>query len=309
MRCVSVLPELPAARRETAARWLAAGPGARPIDLALLGVPTRAGTAGATGAHATPGAVRRALATLSPYAPARRVDLTRLAPYDRGDVDDPDLGDEGEWRVRIAASGAAQRARLLVAVGGTGTATAGVLDGVHGRDLAHTGLVALDARHDLDDGRGGGAALRRCLALGLPPERVAVVGVADWAQPRGVAEEAATLGVRTFSREMVAARGITATMADALDVAAGGGGAIYVSIDTGCCDAAVVPGCAGALPGGLAARELFAAAHAIGADPRVAAVDVVEADAGADTPDARTARLVAITLLELAAGLAGRPAD
>src|SRR3954449_11809711 len=90
-------------RWPTAAAWLAAGPGAQPPDLAVLGVPTFATSISPTGAHATPAAVRRILAKPSTWSPSRQVDLAGLAPWDLGDVDDPDVAVEGEWRVRQAA--------------------------------------------------------------------------------------------------------------------------------------------------------------------------------------------------------------
>src|SRR4051812_12044430 len=84
-----------------AAAWLAAGPGARPVDVAVIGVPAFATSLSQTGAHATPAAVRRALARYSTWCASRRVDLADpddgVAPLDLGDVEDPDL-DEGEWR-------------------------------------------------------------------------------------------------------------------------------------------------------------------------------------------------------------------
>ena len=98
-------PHPPIERWPKASEWLAAGPGERPVDLAVLGVPAFATSISQTGAHATPAAVRRALGRYSTWSASRRIDLAEvLAPWDRGDVEDPDVPVEGEWRVRTAAS-------------------------------------------------------------------------------------------------------------------------------------------------------------------------------------------------------------
>src|SRR5207248_2258646 len=118
-----------------------------------------------TGAHATPQAVRRALARLSTWCASRRVDLADaelgIAPLDLGDVEDPDL-EEGEWRTRTAAGAGAQRARLLFAIGGDNSITCPALRGVAGDDLGRAGLVTLDAHHDIREGRSNGSPVR-CL--------------------------------------------------------------------------------------------------------------------------------------------------
>src|SRR4051794_41976258 len=64
--------------------WLAAGPGTRTPDLAVLGVPTFATSISPTGAHATPAAVRRTLGRLSTWAPAPGGGPGQLAPRGPG---------------------------------------------------------------------------------------------------------------------------------------------------------------------------------------------------------------------------------
>ena len=53
---------------------------------------------------------------------------------------------------------------------------------------------------------------------------------------------------------------------------------------------------------------MMQAAYLAGNDPRVRAVDITEIDATRDAPDERTVRLAALCILEIAAGLAMRPA-
>jgi formiminoglutamase len=293
-------------RWPTAADWLAAGPGSRPVDLAVLGVPTFATSISTTGAHATPGAVRRALAKLSTWSPTRRVDVATVAPWDLGNVDDPDVLVEGEWRVRQRAATAGAKAGLVIALGGDNSATYPTMAGVFGDDLAKAGLITLDAHHDLREGHSNGSPVRELIDAGLDPERVVQVGIADWANSRSYHDEAVARGVTIVTREHVAERGLAACLDDAFDVAGQGGGGIYVDLDVDVCDRAVAPACPASLPGGLSAGELRLAAFLAGRDRRVRAIDVTEVDATNDAADGRTVRLAALCLLEAAAGLALR---
>ena len=278
--------------------------------MAVLGVPAFATSISPTGAHATPQAVRRALGRLSTWCPSRRVDLSDaesgVAPLDLGDVEDPDL-DEGEWRTRTLAGSGAEKARLVVGLGGDNSVTTPLLLGVVGDRLAHAGLVTLDAHHDFRTGRSNGSPVRRLVDAGLDPERVVQVGIADWANSKSYADEVHARGITVIGRSVVADRGIDVCVREALDVAGGAGGPVFVDLDVDVCDRSVAPGCPASLPGGLSAGELLAAAYLCGRDPRVVGIDVTEVDAKADAPDGRTVRLAAMAVLEAAAGVAHRP--
>jgi formiminoglutamase len=294
-------------RWPSAGDWLAGGPGDRDVDLAVIGVPTFATSLSTSGAHATPAALRRALDRLSTWSPSRKLDLAEaISVWDRGDVDDPDMAVEGEWRVRTAVETAAAKARLVVVVGGDNSLTYPAMAGVFGEGLAKAGLVTLDAHHDLREGRSNGTPVRDLIGAGVPGEQIVQVGIADWANSRSYATEAHARGVSVIGRGEVAARGIGDCMRQALDVAGSGKGGIYVDLDLDACDRSVAPACAASLPGGLSAAEMLGAAYAAGADPRVRAVDLTEIDATRDAEDGRTVRLAAMCLLEVAAGLAMR---
>lgn len=290
-----------------AGAWLSAGPGDRPVDIAVLGIPTHATSLSPTAAHRTPAAVRRALGRLSTWAPGRGMDLaTLVVPLDLGDVADPDR-EEGEGRVRAAAGDAARRAAVVLGLGGDNSLTAPLGAGALGAvaDLRSCGLVTVDAHHDIREGRSNGSPVRRLLDAGLPGEQVVQVGIADWANSRSYADEAHARGVTVLLRADVARRGVAECLTEALDVAGAAGGPVLVDLDLDVCDRSVAPACPASLPGGLSADEVLEAAYLAGRDPRVRAVDVVEVDAGAD-PDGRTVQLAALCLLEVAAGLAAR---
>jgi formiminoglutamase len=285
-----------------AGHWLSAGAGRHPIDLAVLGVPTFARSLNKAGTHTTPAAIRRALHHYTTWCASRHVDLADLWPWDMGDVDEPDR-DDGAFRVQAAVKTALAKARLLVTLGGDGSATVPTAQGL---DLKRAGLVALDVQYDLREGARNTSALRALFDAGLEGERVSHLGAADWAVSRSHAEEAKARGMTLYPRGVVEARGIASCMSAALDVA-GQSGPVHVSFDLSVCDRAVAPACLDAVSGGLRAAELLAAAFAAGRDPNVRTVDIVEVDATADAADFRTVRLAALVVLEVAAGLALRP--
>lgn len=290
-----------------ASDWLAAGAQNRPADIALLGIPTHATSRSASGAHKTPAAVRRELQSLSTWSASLRVDVSALAAVDLGNVDDPDVGEEGEWRVKVAAESGASLARLLIAVGGDDSLTAPLARGALA-NLRTAGLVTLDAHLDLREGHSNGSPIRRLLDAGLPGEQIVQVGIADWANSRSYADEAYARGLHAILRSHVERQGMLECIQTALDIAGTGGGEVLVDLDLDVCDRAVAPACPESLPGGLAASDVLTAAYVAGADPRVRVIAITEVDASAD-PDGRTVRLAALCVLQAAAGLASRPVD
>ena len=292
-------------RWPTAADWLAAGPGGRETDVAILGVPTFATSISPTGAHATPAAVRRHLGRLSTWSAARHVDIAELAAQDLGDVADVDEPDAGENRVRRAAAQALRSARLLIALGGDNSATYPVVAGPP--ELGSAGLVTLDAHHDFREGRSNGTPVRDLVESGLDPTRVVQIGIADWANSRSYYDELAGLGAHVITLAEVRERGIHDCMAQALALAGSAGGRVHVDLDLDVCDRAVAPACPASLPGGLSAADVMLAAYMAGREPQVRSLDITEVDATRDAADERTIRLAALCVLEAAAGLTQRP--
>jgi formiminoglutamase len=290
-------------------RWPRAGDWPRPVpervegspryDLALVGVPTFSTSLSTTSANETPAAVRAALRYYSEFTD-RPLALT-FADY--GDASDPDRDEDAATRL---VAGAVATSRLAVILGGDNAATVPAALGAWGARLPTAGLVTLDAHHDLRDGRSNGSPVRRLVEAGLAGGRVVQVGIADFANSADYAARAADLGVTVVRRGTLLSRPIADVMNEALEIAASGGGPVHVDLDVDVCDRSVAPACPAAVPGGIAAHELRAAARAAGAHPAVESIDLVEVDATADAPDGRTVRLVALCVLEAAAGLAER---
>jgi formiminoglutamase len=281
------------------------------IDVTLLGIPTWRTSLSATGAAETPAAVRAALRYYSPsVTPNRRQRHAHeagkdLVFADAGDVIEPD-GPEGEARAIAAMAEAAERASLVVAVGGDNALTVPAALGAWGDDLNRAGLVTLDAHHDLRDGVSNGSPVRRLIEAGLSGRRVVQIGIADFANSPAYAARAADFGITVIHRDELHHRPLDDIMAEAFEIAGGAGGPIHVDLDVDVCDRSVAPGCPASVPGGLAAWELRLAARLAGAHPKVRSLDLAEVDATADTPDGRTVRLTALCVLEAAAGVAAR---
>ena len=277
---------------------LAEGPTAS-YDLALVGIPTFSTSLSATRANETPAAVRAALRFYSEFTDRP----LGIAFADLGDAADPD-GDEDAAALLVARAAAASR--LAVILGGDNAATVPAALGTWGERIASAGLVTLDAHHDLRDGRSNGSPVRRLIEAGLSGTRVIQVGIADFANSADYAARAADLGITVVRRGTLLTRPIADVMNEALDLAASGGGPVHVDLDVDVCDRSVAPACPASIPGGIAAHELRASARAAGAHPAVESIDLVEVDASADAPDGRTVRLVALCVLEAAAGLGER---
>ena len=297
--------------------WPAPMPG-ESVDLALVGVPTSRTSLSPSRAHETPAAVRQALRRYSshlvdPAASGRRGAERELVLdevlriVDAGDVPGPDT-EPGEAHAAESIARLAGRAQLVVALGGDNAATVpaalGVAAGAGG--VRSTGLITLDAHHDLRDGRTNGAPVRRLIEAGFDPRRIVQIGIADFANSRAYRERARQWGITVIHRDELHERPIAEVVAEALGVAGSGGGPIHVDIDVDVCDRAVAPACPASMPGGLQAHELRRFVRRLAADTRVRGIDFTEVDAAADAPDARTVRLVALCVLEAAAGLALR---
>ena len=274
-------------------------------DLTLVGVPAWRTSISPTGANATPEAVREALLRYSTYSTEHEIDLASLRLVDAGDIEDPD-GPAGEKRVITRLANSRQHHGFLVALGGDNSITYSVALGVWGEKISQAGLITLDAHHDLRDGESNGSPVRRLIEAGLSGTRVVQIGIADYSNSPEYAARARDFGITVISRASLRTRSMATVMAEALAIAGAAGGPIHVDLDVDVCDRAVVPACPAAAPGGISADELRQVAFLAGADTRVKSLDVTEIDATIDSPDARTVRLAALLVLEVAAGVGSR---
>ena len=173
-----------------------------PTDAAILGVPAWKTSLSPTGAHATPAAVREALArysaTLMGPPPLDLGEALRIV--DAGDVADPD-GPEGEASVRARVASLLERTGLVVAIGGDNSLTYSVAQGAEA-----AGLITFDAHFDLRDGVSNGSPVRRLVADGLDGRRIVQIGIADFANSVAYARRAAEYGITVITLDDVRRR-------------------------------------------------------------------------------------------------------
>ena len=283
-----------------ASAWLKADAGAK-ADLALLGVPANLTSISATGANATPDAIRQALSRYSLQSSLGSIES--ISAIDAGNIDDPDQN-EAVTIAKVAEL--TTRTELVVALGGDNSVTYATALGAFGADLETAGLITFDAHHDIRHGVSNGSPVRRLIAAGLNPKRIVQIGINDFSNSPAYANEVAELGIHVIHRDELETRALADVMTEALGVAGSGGGPIHVDIDVDVCDRAFVPACPAAAPGGITAYQLRKLARLAAAHQRVKSIDVTEIDATADSADGRTVRLGALLVLEAAVGLLER---
>lgn len=286
----------------SAASWLQPA-GAGSFDLGLYGVLASETSISATGANHTPAEIRVALARYSTYSWSQNKDLTDLSFGDFGDSQTPD-SPEGESQTMSLAKSAANNSKLSIALGGDNSITYAVMRGVFGEGLSDAGLITFDAHHDLRDGVSNGSPIRRLIEAGLPGNSVVQIGINDFSNSPQYAARAKELGIYVIPRASMRNRSCESVMDEALSKL--GNKKLHVDIDMDVCDRSVVPACPAAAPGGISADELRQFAFIVGKASQVVSTDITEIDALADSADGRTVRLGALTILELASGLASR---
>jgi arginase family enzyme len=274
--------------------------------VALLGVPAHETSISATRADTTPQAVREALLRFSTYCASHDQDLRELTVFDAGNVDGPDH-DAGEQRVHEALKDLSDK--FIIAVGGDNSITYSVATGMWGSQISNAGLITFDAHHDLRDGESNGSPVQRLVQAGLNGRNIVQIGIADFSNSPQYAQRARDYGITVIPRSQLRDRSAQSVVAQALEIAGSAGGPIHVDFDVDVCDRSVVPGCPAAAPGGISADEFRNFAYMIGNSPQVTSVDFTEVDAQADSPDVRTVRLVAVSILELLCGFNSRKSN
>ena len=253
---------------------------------------------GLVGAPLAAGSVTPGRCDLAP-AELRKV-LRRIGRYDldTGNILDSLVADHGDVPIEglsiedattpicDAVSASVARRALTLLIGGNNAVTR---PGVHGLGLPleRVGLITLDAHFDMretTDGLGNGNPVRALLEDGLPGANIAQVGLAPFANSRVMHQDALAAGNLVISAATVHDSGIARAIERAL-LHVQHCDAIYVDCDIDVIDRSQFPGAPGARPGGLSARDFFAATRRLAAEPRVRVIDLTEWDPSLDRTD------------------------
>jgi formiminoglutamase len=278
----------------------------RSAPVALLGAPLSEKSLTPGRCDLAPKLLRETLKRFSVFDLESGTDLASLRVHDAGDINLKTRTPEESF-APVRDGVAALQQKLVVIAGGNNAVTR---PGVHGLGLLEkSGLITLDAHFDLRDtdcGLTNGNPVRALIEDGLPGANIVQIGLAPFANTRRAFEFAMAQGVTVRTIADVKACGVIALIEEAVEILSARCERIYVDFDIDVIDRAQCPGAPGARPGGMTADEFFAAARAIGAEPRVAAVDLTEFDPSLDLSDI-TALTAGRWFAEILAGFAARP--
>jgi agmatinase len=287
-------------------------------DVVILGAPFDWGTSYRPGARFAPAAIRAADYLdpdgRRPHLPTGIDPLEVLRVGDGGDLHlVPGYVDVSLERIRAAVRRIASTGAVPLVLGGDHTITfsdaGGVADEIgHGR-LA---LVHFDAHADTGDthyGRlyGHGTPMRRLIESGaVPGHRFVQIGLRGyWPDPPTMAWMR-DQGMRSYLMTDIGQRGLDAVVDAAVDHAADGAEAVFLSIDIDVVDPGMAPGTGTPEPGGLTSRELMDTVRRLSRELPVAGADVVEVSPPYDGPGQVTAFLANRLVLEILNGMAER---
>lgn len=291
--------------------------GERSIDAGLLGVPYDGASVVRNGSRHAPDTVRKSFYYNTTYSPDLDVDLDVLDLADLGDVD-VDLMDLDETRQRTTAvlADVYDREIVPVVVGGDHSISYATLAAACERsDVDSLGFVQFDAHQDVRHSHGGqpssGVQFRELLEDDRYPEftgdSYVQIGIRGFMNSRTYVEYAAERGIEVYSGWDVKDRGIDPVVEEALEIAADGTDAVFVSVDVDCLDISIAPGTAAPSPGGLTAREILTAVYAAGRHEKTVGMDLVEIAPPHDVNDV-TSVTGATILLHFLGGIAARDA-
>jgi formimidoylglutamase len=253
--------------------------------VAVLGVPFDGASVVRTGSRHGPEAVRLALQNYTTFSTSTGVTIQGARAADVGDVEVVLIDMPGTFaRVRETVQALVEAGVIVLAIGGDHSITWPLLEGVAGALPGRPiGVIHFDAHHDLREAHLGaessGVPLRKALGFEGSPLRgrnLVQIGIAELANAPEHARFAEEQDVRVIGNLEVFERGLDACVDEALQRAADGTDALYVTVDVDAIDHSQAPGTAAPNPNGLDARDLYRAVRRIARRPQVVGMDVVE---------------------------------
>jgi agmatinase len=248
---------------------------------AIYGIPFDATNISRTGANYGPRGIRDVSVQLLTYNAVLDFDVAdALSPVDCGDCDIALANPEKTFaRAQADIEAMLDAGALPVTFGGDHSITIPAVRAVRSR-VADPGLILIDMHLDtaLDV---GGEELNHCCPItravdaGFDPQKIALVGISGWMNPRTEIAYCRERGITVIWLEEIWERGTAWAVERALEVAGAGDG-VYLSFDVDSLDAAHAPGTCCPSPGGLTSREAIELVRGVSA-PGLVGVDVVEA--------------------------------
>ncbi|UWG48081.1 Arginase family enzyme [Halanaeroarchaeum sp. HSR-CO] len=284
------------------------------VDAAVFGVPYDGAASNRPGARYGPGAIRKAShwwAYLSQYK-GELTDMRNGDQIDFGQFSVADVGDvpvfpmdhekTGESITAHAATVAAQTFPIML--GGDHYCSFPAFRGfAEGTDFDRIGLVQIDAHTDTvaespvfgTDFHGSSTA-RIADLPNVDYDSVSQVGIRGYESP-DFFEFADESGLNLFPMSEVERRGMGAVIVDAIEAAAAGTDAVYVTFDIDSVDPGFAPGTGTPAPAGLSSQQALEAMSVLGEHDAVGAIDMMEVAPRYDSTEG-TERLAAFLLVK-----------
>lgn len=282
----------------------------RELLACLLGADFSALSITPSRADEAPGAVRAAMSRFAPWDAERGIDLAPRYVADLGDAGAARLAwPEARPAIEALAARAWSHGAPVIGLGGDHSVTWPLLAAAAAAaPQARIGVVQLDVHHDVRDPSAGvtnGTPIRGLVEEGvIAAGDVVQIGIHPFGNRRALTEWCDEHGVHRISLAELAGYGPTRAAGEALQLLAECD-LVYLTVDIDVLDRAFAPGTGAALPGGVTPGVLGELVRVVCADPRVAAVDVVEFDPTRDVA-AVTAYNAALVVLQALTAFAAR---
>ncbi len=248
---------------------------------AVYGIPFDATTISRSGANYGPRGMREVSCQFLSYNARLDFDLIdTLAPVDCGDCSialaNPELtfGRARDDLLEIMRAGT-----LPVTLGGDHSITIPAVRAVR-EHVDNPGLVLVDTHLDTAVDVGGEelnhcCPITRAVDAGFDPERIVLVGISGWMNPRSELEYCRERRITVIWLDEILERGVPWAVERANELARAGTDGVYLTFDIDSLDAAYAPGTCCPTTGGLTSRQAIELVRGI-ASPGLLGVDVVE---------------------------------
>ncbi|HEY4427984.1 MAG TPA: agmatinase family protein, partial [Solirubrobacteraceae bacterium] len=251
----------------------------------ILGIPFDSSILGRQGAKLGPAAVRAGFNACLCYEPGLGVDLAgapRVADY--GDVDVVQTNVDETWdRVSLVVQELIGFGRPLAVIGGDHGLSYPIIRGVTRAVQGRLGVISIDAHFDVrvshHGEKGSGVPFRYMLeelADSVSGANFTEFGIGGWLNTKLYHDYLREQGAHVTTAREIWKGDLLALFQDALDRAADGTDAIYLTFDIDAIEGATVGGTNVPAIGGLSPMEALEIVWRFGLHPKALAMDVME---------------------------------
>jgi formimidoylglutamase len=251
----------------------------------IFGIPFDTSILGRRGAKSGPGAVRTGLGTFLCYDPNIDVDLAEAPRVaDHGDVDVMFTDVDATWeRVSKVTEGLVRLGAPIVAIGGDHGLTFPLIRGVANAIQGRLGVISVDGHLDVrvsHHGEKGSGVPFRYMLEELPHkvsgENFTEFGIGGWLNTKLYKDYLDEKRARVITGREIWKGDFDGLVREAIERAADGTDAIYMTFDIDAIEGAVVGGTNSPALGGLHPFEALELVYAFAQHPKALAFDVME---------------------------------